>query len=252
LYSIDKYNLESCIYVDADIYFYSDPQVLVDEMGDKSVLITEHRYTPSYNLSTESGIYCVQFMVFRNDEKGRLVLNWWRDRCIEWCYARHEDGKFGDQKYLDDWLTRFEGVHSLQNLGGGVAPWNLEQYHFVNENGRLNGREIASGNKFDLIFYHFHSLRLYKYRISLITSESYGITPNNFDLIYQPYLRKLQRNLTKLGEKNIYTPTGFRSNNAILTYFFYLNARLKNYIRKLIANKLDAKYMMSNYIITAK
>jgi hypothetical protein len=191
-------------------------------------------------------------MVFKNDEKGKLVLKWWRDRCIEWCYARHEDGKFGDQKYLDDWLTRFEGVHSLQNLGGGVAPWNLEQYEFVNENGRLKGIELTSGNKFDLIFYHFHSLKLYKYRISLITSESYGVTPNNFALIYLPYIKKIQNYSRVLSESKVHFLTGFRSNNAVLTYLFFLNARLKNYIRKILAKKLDKKYMMSNYQIIVK
>ncbi len=252
LYSIDKFNLDCCIYVDSDIYLFNDPQLLVDEMGDKSVLITKHRYTPTYNLSEESGIYCVQFMVFKNDENGRIVLNWWRDRCIEWCYARHEDGKFGDQKYLDDWLTRFDGVHSLEYLGGGVAPWNIEQYDFLNENGTLKGIELTSGYKFDLIFYHFHSLRLYKHGISLVTSESYGITPNNFKMIYQTYIKKIDAYAAKLAKENINVLTGFRSNNAVLTYIFFLYARLKNYIRKILAKKLDKRFMMSNYQIVSK
>lgn len=252
LYSIEKFNLESCIYVDADIYFFKDPQILVDEMGDKSVLITEHRYTPTYNLSVESGIYCVQFMVFKNDERGKRILNWWRDRCIEWCYARHEEGRFGDQKYLDDWLTRFEGVHSLEYLGGGVAPWNIEQYDFVNENGSFKGIELSTGNKFDLIFYHFHSLRLYKHGISLVTSETYGITPDNYNLVYLPYIKRLDEIASELVKENINVLTGFRSNNATITYLFFLNARLKNYIRKIMANKLNKRFMMSNYQITAK
>ena len=95
-YCIEQFNLDQCTYLDADIYFYSDPKVLLDEMGDKSVLITEHRYTPKYDQTNTSGKYCVQFVSFKNDEKGMRVLNWWVDRCIEWCYARCEDGKFGD------------------------------------------------------------------------------------------------------------------------------------------------------------
>src|ERR1700746_3815030 len=51
LYSINKFRLQNCTYIDADMYFYSDPIVLVNEMGNKSVLITEHRYTKEYDQS---------------------------------------------------------------------------------------------------------------------------------------------------------------------------------------------------------
>src|SRR4051812_5477100 len=60
LYSIEKFKLDNCTYLDADLCFYSDPKVLIDEMGDKSVLITPHRYTSEYDQSGESGKYCVQ------------------------------------------------------------------------------------------------------------------------------------------------------------------------------------------------
>jgi hypothetical protein len=65
------------------------------------------------------------------------ALNYWRESCIDWCYARAEDGKFGDQKYLDDWTTRFENVHVLAHLGGGLAPWNMQQYDFKKLNHKL-------------------------------------------------------------------------------------------------------------------
>ena len=93
--------------MDADLYFYQDPQILIDEIPkNKSVLITQHNYYPKYDQSKTSGIYCVQFMYFKNDNEGMKVLKWWRDKCIEWCYNRFEDGKFGDQKYLDDWFKK--------------------------------------------------------------------------------------------------------------------------------------------------
>src|SRR5690554_729544 len=121
LYCLDTFSLDHCTYLDADLYFFNSPQLLISEMGDKSVMITEHRYTPRYDQSEISGKYCVQFMYFKNNDEARKVLNWWVEACIDWCYATPEDGKFGDQKYLDDWCQRFEGVHVLQHRGGEIG-----------------------------------------------------------------------------------------------------------------------------------
>lgn len=159
LYVLNHFKVDHCTYIDADLYFFSSPQVLIDEMGDASILLTEHRYTKEYDQTATSGRYCVQFMLFRNDDKGCAALKWWRNKCLNWCYNRMEDGKFGDQKYLDDWISRFEGVHVLKYLGGGVAPWNMQQYTFKNESGIIIGHEIASGEKFHLVFFHFHALQ---------------------------------------------------------------------------------------------
>ena len=48
-YALRKFNLDSCIYVDADTCFYNNPELLLKECGEKSVLITEHNYTPEYD-----------------------------------------------------------------------------------------------------------------------------------------------------------------------------------------------------------
>jgi len=191
-YCIETYALESCTYLDADLYFFSNPSVLIDEMGEKSVLITEHRYTPMYDQSATSGIYCVQFMTFKNDTNGMKVLNWWRDSCNEWCYGRFEDGKFGDQKYLDDWTIRFEGIHVLENLGGGVAPWNIQQYN-------LSKRE------FDLVFYHFHNFKFLQN--DKVSFGLYKFDNNDYDILYKPYikhLKKITAELMLVDNKNDY------------------------------------------------
>ncbi|MDR0605970.1 MAG: glycosyl transferase [Bacteroidales bacterium] len=158
LYILNNFKVDNCTYLDADLYFFSSPQPLIEEMKDNSVMITEHRYTKKYDQSEKSGIYCVQFVTFKNDDRGLKVLIWWRNACIEWCYNRFEDGKFGDQKYLDDWTSRFEGIHVLQHLGGGVAPWNMQQYSFSKNGTEIVGKEIKTGKLFEVIFFHFHSL----------------------------------------------------------------------------------------------
>lgn len=191
-YALDTFSLPEVTYLDADLFFYAPPSVVLDEFdrAGASVLITSHRYTRRYNISWRSGIYCVQFITFRADERGLRALDWWREQCLKWCYCRVEDGKFGDQKYLDDWPTRFPGVHVLQHLGGGVAPWNVQQYDISADNGRLIGREKRTGREFDIVFFHFH--RVSFLRNGYIDLGDYYLRPSIRHLLFQPYLKSLE------------------------------------------------------------
>ena len=36
-----------------------------------------------------------------------------------------------NQKYLDEWPTKFKNIHIMQNLGGGLGPWNIENYDII-------------------------------------------------------------------------------------------------------------------------
>jgi len=201
-YCIEEFNLDHCTYVDADLLFFSDPAVLVAEMDEKSVLITEHRYTPGYDQTATSGIYCVQFVTFKSNAAGMEVLNWWVDACIDWCFNRMEDNKFGDQKYLDDWLTRFDCVHVLQHLGGGVAPWNVQQYNFMYSGKQIMGTELASGSNFDLVFYHFHDFHYLKGENYCLSSPQYVLDRNSVKHIYKPYARALTAAKAQIFEQN--------------------------------------------------
>lgn len=191
LYVLEHFGVDMCTYLDADLMFFDSPKPLFDEMGDASIMITEHRYSPQYNKEAKSGKYCVQFVSVRNDERGLNAIRWWRERCLEWCYARYEDGKFGDQMYLDDWTTRFEGVHELQHLGGGMAAWNIQQYDVFMKNGRLWGREKKSGNEFPVIFYHFHYLRFLQNE--LIELGRRVLSDDVVNLLYSAYIKELEK-----------------------------------------------------------
>lgn len=187
---LDKYKTESCTYLDSDIYFFNSPKKFFDEMGSNSVLITDHNYTSCYDQSRKSGKYNSQFTCFKNRADSIRVLEWWRNACIEWCYARHEDGKFGDQKYMDDWPQRFSGVHVLKHLGGGVGPWNIQQYKIFKQREELYGKELTTGKEFQVIFYHFHHVRFYACEVDL---GGYRLSDEVKNLIYLPYVRHLEK-----------------------------------------------------------
>lgn len=229
-YCIDHFRLPFCIYVDADLIFYQNPQVILDEMGDRSILLTEHRYTPEYDQSKASGIYCVQFLYFKNNPEGRTALEWWRERCIEWCYAREEEGKFGDQKYLDDWTSRFRGVHVMENAGGGIAPWNVQQFQCVRENGEIRLVNKQTGKISPLVFFHFHGVKFFSDKVVSYSGTLYELDPDVKKLLYRPYIEELQRLEMKVRAEGIqFNVNGARENSPSYskTYFFFVKERLK-------------------------
>lgn len=201
--------VDGITYLDADLMFFRSPEPLFEEMGNESVLIVPHRYAPRWrHHEPTSGIFNVEFMTFRRDGRGLEALHWWRERCIEWCYYRFEDGKMGDQKYLDDWPERFDGVHVLEHPGGGLAPWNVDNYELA----RRNGSVLVDDR--DLVFYHYHSLRVYRgisrlralgflsgdYRytggpVPMVWTTDYPLNDTEQSLVWDPYLRELGRAL---------------------------------------------------------
>ncbi len=169
-------------YLDADMWFRKNPKPIFREFdaSGKEVLITDHAYAPEYDESVNYGQYCVQFMTFTRN--GEPVRKWWEERCIEWCFARSEDGKFADQKYLDDWPERFaETVHVLQNKELLLAPWNATRFPL--------GNAVA---------YHFHAIRILdKNRVLLqgIYRLPHTVTKD----IYKPYYADIILSISRLA-----------------------------------------------------
>lgn len=183
-------------YVDADMYFFSSPAPLFEEMGTSSIMIHEHRFSPNLaHLDMEMfGRYNVGMIVFRNDAVGLRVLKKWREQCLHWCYQKVEDGKFGDQLYLNDWPERYENIHVLQHVGGGVAPWNHDQYIFNN----LGNQVLVDGNP--LIFYHFHSLLMFSSDIIVpVGYPQYNpVRQDVLELCVVPYVNSLVEGLSRI------------------------------------------------------
>ncbi|MBI5922468.1 MAG: hypothetical protein HY847_12610 [Betaproteobacteria bacterium] len=220
-------------YLDADLLFFSPVQPLYDEIGGASIAIIEHRFTPRLKDREVNGRFCVEWVSFRRDEEGMACLLRWREQCIEWCYYRLEEGRMGDQKYLDEWPLRYAHCHILQHPGAGIAPWNYAQYQFDCD---LNGNVIVENAP--LIFYHFHQFQLLNNGSFDRLSNFYASEQKEPDRIYQIYEKIL---IQILREIRIHYPgfsEGMKSPAAISLRRMvqaYVPHFIKNAIRRIIS-----------------
>ena len=185
---LQKYpEINMITYLDADLLFYSDIEPLFQEIKNSSIAIIEHRFTERLKDREVNGRFCVEWVSFRRDEQGVACLSRWREQCIEWCYYRLEDGKMGDQKYLDEWPDRYSACHILQHPGAGIAPWNYAQYAFKTDD---TGQILVNGSP--LIFYHFHQFQLLENGKFDRLSSFYTSECPEPNLIYEKYEKQLK------------------------------------------------------------
>ncbi len=195
-YIFRKYQVEICTYIDADLFFYKDPYILIEEMlqEKKSVQIVRHnfcRYERKYN-EKKSGIYCVEFNTFLNDQDGNKVLESWVADCLNDCsYGKNEE-VLGDQKYLNKWLEIYNCINVLGNLGAGIAPWNINRFKIQSINKKLYYTDSETHKKGEIVFYHFQNVRFrdesHVYCCDVLKSNYPGAT-----ILYEHYLSRIMK-----------------------------------------------------------
>jgi hypothetical protein len=181
-------------YLDADMFFYSSPRPLFEELGDRSIAVIEHRH-PAHKQAEAApyGRFNVGWVSFRNNTTGRACLEWWGERCLEWCYDYADQGRYGDQKYLEAWPDLFgDQVVILQHKGANVAPWNIMNYTITERNGA-----VYIDND-PLIFFHFHGFKQKTDWLYDTNMASKGFAPTRLIVrqIMFPYIRALRRHTT--------------------------------------------------------
>jgi len=180
--------IQRVTYLDADMWFRKPPTEIFDEFENsgKSLLFTDHAYSPEYDCSTEFGQFCVQFIIFKRDDC-EIVRKWWEEKCIDWCFSKKEENKFGDQKYLDLWPVKFKNkVHVLVNKELILAPWNLTRFPYGN-----------------CVCFHFHGLRLKIGNRSIKPNYgSYTIPQKVLKYIYKDYINELMNSVHYLKDLN--------------------------------------------------
>jgi hypothetical protein len=201
-------------FLDADLMLSADFALLASEMDQYSIMVVPQRFPAEHQwIEDMTGVYNAGTVGFRRDRFGLSALRWWRDRCLEWCFSQPDEGRWTDQRYLNDWSQRFDGVRIIEHPGAGLAPWNANRYNLsVTDDGTL-----VSGQP--LIFYHYQGLVLYRHLTVLrrlgLFAKSYrlldgpnpwvwnasnvnAVSDSEAQLLWNPYLRRLRAAVEEL------------------------------------------------------
>jgi hypothetical protein len=201
--------IERLTFIDSDLEFYGDLEQALLEEGEAPVFVYPQRMVAGWKKGRDrhNGDFNSGTVTFRRSEDAFAALAWWRERCIEWCYARYEEpDRWGDQKYLQTMARLFPTVKPAANPALGVAPWNT-RYRKIEE---ASGQLVVDGAP--IVFYHFASLRLYggltmARRLGLFANrfrdargghpfiwrawEEKRLTSGELELLWHPYVRRL-------------------------------------------------------------
>lgn len=152
--------ISKLIYLDNDLFFYSDYSFLFELLDEHNYLLTPHYYRQSPNekqnwfeANFRVGLYNAGF--FGANSKSFSGLNWWADCCLYRCEKSAIRGLFDDQKYLDLLPVVEDKVHVLKHKGCNLAGWNKD----VCPRESIKG-EIRIDKQFPLVFIHFNAMTI--------------------------------------------------------------------------------------------
>ncbi len=185
-YILEYFMLDDVIYLEADLFFFSNPNTLAGELNFFSVSLVPHKINGDFSKAKKSGIYCVQFNLFKNDETGLTILEDWKKNSL--LYSKKKKDSYPGQTCMNHWPEFSSSVRVVDNVGAGVAPWNVGDY-LIQE---LQDKIYV--NDKELIFYHFHELAFLDRNKIFISTQQ--LSSRNIKIIYMPYIKRLNKILS--------------------------------------------------------
>jgi len=148
-----RYQLDRLIYLDPDTQIFGPMQLLLDMLGQDSVILTpdltealDEQFRPSELDILRSGAYNLGFIALSASAETMRFLKWWQAKVYDRCVVDLARGLFVDQRWADLVPSLFHGVRILREPGYNVAYWNLKHRKIERtEDGYLvNGRPLCS------------------------------------------------------------------------------------------------------------
>lgn len=140
-------NENKFIYLDPDVYVYSDFVELRKLLNERPIILCPHLLQYG-NIdmelsSTAHGVYNLGFLAVNRMAEAREFINWWADRLSLYCYDDKERGIFTDQKWID-LAPCFFDVEIFKHRGYDFAPWSLLNCGMYKKDGKyyIKGDEL--------------------------------------------------------------------------------------------------------------
>lgn len=145
-------NENKFVYLDPDVYVYSDFTELRDLLDTRPIVLCPHLLEPG-NIdmelsSTAHGVYNLGFLGVNRSEEAQKFINWWAERLYLFCYDDIAKGIFTDQKWID-LAPCFFDVEVFKHRGYDFAPWSLLNCDMT----KVDGQYFVKGDP--LRFIHF-------------------------------------------------------------------------------------------------
>lgn len=192
--------------IDADCYFFNSPHEIYEFEKQGSITISPHYRTIGGN--ELYGKFNVGWVTIRNDETGMNCVSKWADQCVEWCFDKPDGNRYADQKYLDQWPSRYPKLLILNHPGSNLAYWNVQEIKLSLQN------KIVMADQRPLIFYHFSGLKKISKNLYDPSLISRGISVNKIlnQHIYKKYCKRLSLFEKTLDKNNALCSIRFKNN----------------------------------------
>jgi len=194
-YLLQHVEVDRLIYLDNDLFFFSNYEFLFELLNEHRFILTPHYYKNDPNKNQNwleanfrIGLYNAGFV---GANKGAIkTLQWWADCCLYRCEKNSFRGMFDDQKYLDIIPIIEETACIVRHKGCNVAGWNTE----ICKRQIVDYKVMIDG-KHEIIFIHFN-----ENTIREIVDGSDFILFN----YYRTYVECLKRFRPDLKKREIY------------------------------------------------
>jgi hypothetical protein len=155
-YLLTEENYDKALFLDGDLFFYANYQLIWDSLDRSTVVITPHWRSRNPTIDPQNfsqlmnkGIYNAGFIGV--NKNSIAFLDWWFSLCLYKCALEPDKGYYGDQAYFNLFHVYFEGVEAIRHRGYNVANWNRIECERVLQN---DGQVLING-KYPIVFIHF-------------------------------------------------------------------------------------------------